>query len=83
MVIQENEIFGRKRRIPRAAAAAKSEAIESFVDLSAGDYVVHVNYGIGKYHGLERMRVLATSATTSTWSSAARSTSLCRSSRST
>ena len=58
VVIQENEIFGRKRRIPRAAAAAKSEAIDSFVDLSAGDYVVHVNYGIGKYLGLERMRVL-------------------------
>ena len=57
-VIQENEIFGRKRRIPREAAAAKSEAIDSFVDLSAGDYVVHVNYGIGKYHGLQRMKVL-------------------------
>ena len=58
VVIQENEIFGRKRRIPREAAAARSEAIDSFVDLSEGDYVVHVNYGIGKYHGLERMRVL-------------------------
>ena len=58
VVIQENEIFGRKRRIPREAAAARSEAIDSFVDLSAGDYVVHVNYGIGKYHGLQRMRVL-------------------------
>ena len=58
VVIQENEIFGRKRRIPREAAAARSEAIDSFVDLSAGDYVVHVNYGIGKYHGLERMNVL-------------------------
>ncbi len=58
VVIQENEIFGRKRRIPREAAAAKSEAIDSFVDLSEGDYVVHVNYGIGKYHGLERMKVL-------------------------
>ena len=58
VVIQENEIFGRKRRIPRAAATVESETIDSFVDLSAGDYVVHVNYGIGKYHGLERMRVL-------------------------
>ena len=58
VVIQENEIFGRKRRIPRAAASVRSEAIDSFVDLTAGDYVVHVNYGIGRYHGLERMRVL-------------------------
>ena len=52
------KLFGRKRRIPRESAAAKSEAIDSFVDLSAGDYMVHVNYGIGKYHGLQRMRVL-------------------------
>ena len=58
VVIQENEIFGRKRRLPRAAAKVQSEAIDSFVDLSAGDYVVHVNYGIGRYHGLQRMQVL-------------------------
>ena len=58
VAIQENEIFGRKRRLPRAAASVQSEAIDSFVDLSAGDYVVHVNYGIGRYHGLQRMRVL-------------------------
>ena len=58
VVIQENEIFGRKRRIPRAAATVHSEVIDSFVDLTAGDYVVHVNYGIGRYHGIERMRVL-------------------------
>ena len=58
VAIQENEIFGRKRRLPRAAASVQSEAIDSFVDLSDGDYVVHVNYGIGRYHGLQRMRVL-------------------------
>ena len=58
VVIQENEIFGRKRRIQRTAAAVRSEAIDSFVDLSAGDYIVHVNYGIGRYHGLQRMRAL-------------------------
>ena len=58
VVIQENEIFGRKRRIPHETRAVKSEAIDSFVDLTAGDYVVHVNYGIGRYHGLERMRAM-------------------------
>ena len=36
LVIQENEIFGRKKRIPRSVATAKSQAIESFVDLSPG-----------------------------------------------
>ena len=58
IAIQENEIFGRKRRIPSSGSQAKSEAIDSFVDLSEGDYVVHVNYGIGRYHGIERMQAM-------------------------
>ncbi len=58
LVIQENEIFGRKRRIPRSVARAKTKAIDTFVDLSPGDYVVHLNYGIGLFKGIERIRVL-------------------------
>lgn len=53
--IQENEIFGRKRRLPPTVARTPSAAIDSFVDLNSGDYVVHVNYGIGLYHGISRM----------------------------
>jgi transcription-repair coupling factor (superfamily II helicase) len=56
MVIQEAEIFGRKRRIPRSVTTAKSSAIESFVELEPGDYVVHVNYGIGIFLGIERIQ---------------------------
>ncbi|MCX7038538.1 MAG: DEAD/DEAH box helicase, partial [Spirochaetes bacterium] len=55
LVVQENEIFGRKRRIPRSVGSAKSAAIESFVELSPGDFVVHVNYGIGVFLGIERI----------------------------
>ena len=36
-------------------AAAKSAAIESFVELAPGDFVVHVNYGIGLFQGIERI----------------------------
>lgn len=53
--IQENEIFGRKRRLPPTVARTQSAAIDSFVDLNPGDHVVHVNYGIGLYHGISRM----------------------------
>ena len=35
--------------------AAKSAAIESFVELNPGDFVVHVNYGIGAFLGIERI----------------------------
>ena len=36
MAIQEAEIFGRKRRIPRSVGTARSAAIESFVELEPG-----------------------------------------------
>jgi transcription-repair coupling factor (superfamily II helicase) len=55
IVIQENEIFGRKKNIPSSVRKAKSEAIDSFVELNPGDYVVHVNYGIGLFKGIERI----------------------------
>jgi transcription-repair coupling factor (superfamily II helicase) len=55
LAVQEAEIFGRKRRIPRSVGSARSAAIESFVELSPGDCVVHVNYGIGAFLGIERI----------------------------
>jgi len=30
--------------------------IDSFVDIEPGDFVVHIDYGIGKYLGMQRMR---------------------------
>jgi len=56
LVIQENEIFGRKKRIPRSVGTAPSQAIDSFVDLAPGDYVVHLQYGIGLFNGIERLK---------------------------
>ncbi len=57
-VIQENEIFGRKRRIPRSVQKAPSRAIDSFVDLDPGDHVVHINHGIGRFAGIVRLSAL-------------------------
>ena len=55
MVIQENEIFGRRKRIPQSVRKARTEAIDTFVELTPGDYVVHLNYGIGRFSGIDRM----------------------------
>lgn len=60
LVIQENEIFGRKRHIPKSIAHVKSAVIDTFVDLNPGDYVVHVNYGIGIFKGIERVKSMGT-----------------------
>lgn len=57
-VLAEHELFGRRKHVPRSLARAKSAAIESFIELTPGDYVVHVNYGIGRFNGIERLTVL-------------------------
>jgi transcription-repair coupling factor (superfamily II helicase) len=58
LVVQEGEIFGRRKRVPKSVKSARSATIDSFVELSPGDFVVHVNYGIGRFAAIERMRVL-------------------------
>jgi transcription-repair coupling factor (superfamily II helicase) len=56
MVIQENEIFGRRKRPPRSLKQVRSAVIDTFVELNPGDYVVHINYGIGLFKGIERIK---------------------------
>ena len=58
LVVQENEIFGRRKRLPKSLKTTRSAAIDTFVELSPGDFVVHVNYGIGRFASIERMKVL-------------------------
>ena len=58
LVIQENEIFGRRKYVAKSVNKAKSKAIDTFVELNPGDYIVHVNWGIGLFHGIERVKSL-------------------------
>ncbi len=60
IAIHENEIFGRKKRAPVSVQKTRSQAIDSFVELNEGDYVVHVNYGIGRFLGIDRIRAAGT-----------------------
>ena len=60
MVIQENEIFGRKKRVAQSVKKAKSQIIDTFVELNPGDLVVHINYGIGRFLGIERIKAAQT-----------------------
>ena len=55
MVVTEGEIFGLSRlRRPRKSFK-KGLAISSLVELAEGDYVVHINHGIGRYQGLTKI----------------------------
>ena len=58
MLIQENEIFGRRKRPPRSLKTVRSRPIDTFVELNPGDYIVHVNHGIGLFKGIERLKAL-------------------------
>ncbi len=60
IAIQENEIFGRKKRPPASVKKVKSSPIDSFVELNKGDFVVHINYGIGRFIGIDRIKTSGT-----------------------
>ena len=60
LVIQENEIFGRKKQITKSNRKVKSKVIDTFVELNPGDYIVHVNFGIGLFKGIERIKAMGT-----------------------
>lgn len=58
-VITEEEIFNKRQRKPKRPAKRieNAERIKSYTDLKVGDYVVHVNHGIGKYIGIGTLEV--------------------------
>lgn len=57
LVIAEEQIFGTIKRKRKIAKKKNGRPIKSFTDLKVGDYVVHENHGIGKYTGIEQLKV--------------------------
>ncbi len=52
-LITDSEIFGWERPQPRARQRPVAETPESvYADLQVGDYVVHVDHGVGRFGGL-------------------------------
>ncbi|HEV2131713.1 MAG TPA: transcription-repair coupling factor, partial [Longimicrobiaceae bacterium] len=56
-VLTDHEIFRRTRRLRRRRHFRGGVAIESFAALKPGDYVVHMDHGIGRFRGMEQVRV--------------------------
>ncbi len=56
-VLTDHEIFRRERRLRRARKYAAGVPIESLTALKPGDYVVHLEHGVGIYRGIERLFV--------------------------
>ncbi|CAG7656334.1 transcription-repair coupling factor [Paenibacillus allorhizosphaerae] len=59
VVITEGEMFTRKQRKARKVDTKidNAERIKSYQELKVGDYVVHVNHGIGKFVGIGTLEV--------------------------
>ncbi len=54
-VLTEKNIFGGQVRRQRVKVVDNADRIRSFNDIHPGDYVVHVENGIGKYLGVETL----------------------------
>ncbi len=54
----DHEIFERYHRFKSKAQTSRSQAItlKELKDIAPGDYVTHINHGIGKFGGLHRIR---------------------------
>ena len=46
----------RRTRMKKLPMEVEEQPIDSFVDIEPGDFVVHIDYGVGKYLGIQRMR---------------------------
>ncbi len=63
VVLTEEEMFGRRRKAVRTRTqhqvedGAKRARLTHYGDLQRGDYVVHVNHGIGRYLGMETLEI--------------------------
>jgi transcription-repair coupling factor (superfamily II helicase) len=57
-MITENELFKKKQaRMRKTQTISNAERIKNYQELKIGDYVVHRNHGIGKYIGIETLKV--------------------------
>lgn len=52
-ILANHEIFHRYKQHHEVKKVVQTRAIDSFLDLKKGDYIVHVTHGIGRFLGIE------------------------------
>ena len=57
VVLTDAEIFSRYRQRRRRPVFKEGVVIEDFTSIVEGDYIVHIDHGIGKYLGLKQLSV--------------------------
>ncbi len=56
IVVSHHEIFGQSNIIRPTRSLKPSAAIDTFLDLAKGDYVVHIGHGIGRFTGINTIQ---------------------------
>ncbi|HUF51030.1 MAG TPA: transcription-repair coupling factor [Longimicrobiales bacterium] len=56
-VLTDHEIFRRERRLRRSRRFRGAVSLESLAQLRHGDFVVHLDHGVGRFRGLEHVKV--------------------------
>jgi len=57
ILLTEEDIVGPKKRTVKHRWEGVDEFLNSFKDLSIGEYIVHVEHGIGVYKGIKKLKV--------------------------
>lgn len=60
LILSEEAVFGRKKRVPATSKTTKSAAqnLSAIRDLRAQDFIVHRDHGVGRYLGLQSRNFL-------------------------
>lgn len=56
-VVSEEELFGKRVRRRGVSEMKKKQILTSLAELKAGDYMVHLDFGVGEYRGLEHIEL--------------------------
>src|SRR5512133_2504134 len=57
VLIAEEELFGKRVRRRGVSEVRKKQVLASLAELKPGDFMVHIDHGIGRYHGLQHISV--------------------------
>ncbi|OGU14580.1 MAG: transcription-repair coupling factor [Geobacteraceae bacterium GWC2_53_11] len=60
ILIAEEELFGKRVRRRGVSEVRKKQLLASLAELKPGDYMVHIDHGIGLYRGLQHISVGST-----------------------
>ena len=57
VMISESDIFGAEKKKKKKKTQYNGQKLQSFHELTYGDYVVHEDQGVGIYRGIEKIEV--------------------------